>query len=148
MLFPRAFTVDEANALVPLLAERFKQISALLADGRRLQTALEEAETQVDTEGREGSRVAVASAGHLGQELSALEASLREHLWELMRAGVQVKALEPATVDVRALRKGQPVNLCWREGEPAFGHWHQLDETFADRHAIEDDGLFGATAVC
>jgi hypothetical protein len=143
MLLPKVFTVEEANALVPLLQEAFDRIHALVGRAQALRETIEATQTLaqrgVGTAAPQASRLSPV----LADELKSVERAVENELMDLHRLGVVVKALEPGTVDVWAQRGTEWVHLCWQNGEHGFGHWHAVHEGIAGRKAIASGDEFG-----
>jgi hypothetical protein len=125
MMFSRAFTLPEANALVPLLEESLGRVHAQFLEARALHDAIDSAK----------------DAGPAHKQLTVLERQMATSLAELTTWGVTVQALDPPLVEVPADREGRRVALSWQLGEPAFQHWHANDEVA--RHPIATGDDFG-----
>lgn len=142
MMLPRVFTVEEANALVPLLQESFDRIHALIGRAQALRETIE-ATKNVVQRGPDGAPQASRLSPVLTDELASVERAVEHELIQLHRLGVVVKALEPGTVDVWAQRGTDWVHLCWQNGETQFGHWHPVHEGIAGRKPIGSPDEFG-----
>jgi hypothetical protein len=139
MMFSRAFTLPEANALVPLLEESLSRVHAQFREARALHDELE-GQTAAVSPGR-GTGAPTGEAAR--RALSKLEKSITRSLVDVSTWGVSVKALDPPLVDVPATKDGQRVHLCWRLGEAGFSHWHPADEGLEGRRPIEAGDDFG-----
>jgi hypothetical protein len=117
----RHFGFEEANRLVPLLSETFEGVRPLAA---RVQELLQ---SPLDEAGE--------------KERDALVAKIQERLQPLLEMGIEVKAID-GLVDLRALRNGKTVYLCWRFGEEKITHWHDLESGFAGRRPIANSDEF------
>lgn len=129
----KLFTVEEANAMLPL-------VRAITSDVVRLSREIVERR----------QRLAVLSAGRkltegdpYGDELLAGErdlhqqiARLQEHLDELTALGVECKGGPEGLVDFPSWMDGRVVYLCWQYNEPEISHWHELDAGFAGRQSL------------
>lgn len=129
----KLFTVEQANALLPL-------VRAIATDLARLSREV--------IERRE--RVALLSAGRpaknrdmyseeLAQIMEELEKDgqqLQEYVEELRALGVEPKNGPEGLIDFPSLMDGRIVYLCWKLGEPEVLHWHELDAGFRGRQSL------------
>lgn len=127
MLHARHYTLEEASALLPRVAdliERMRSARDRLGD-REARKALAEAGT---TNG----------GGKPGRTVSEGFLELRESMVELRQLEVILRDLDRGLVDFPALREGREVYLCWQEGENEIGFWHEPDAGFAGRRPLDD----------
>lgn len=127
MLHARHYTLEEASALLPRVAdliERMRSARDRLGD-REARKALAEAGT---TNG----------GGKPGRTVSEGFLELRESMVELRQLEVVLRDLDRGLVDFPALREGREVYLCWQEGEDEIGFWHEPDAGFAGRRPLDD----------
>ncbi len=135
----RAFSVEQANAVLPHVRATFRRIEA----GR------EEARTRAD-------KIAVLDAlwghavldpanpdhaeleGHrkgLARIQRAIESLVRERL-----TGVGIRlpsgGVDHGLVDFPSTLEGRWVYLCWHAGESEVGYWHEIETGFAGRSHI------------
>jgi hypothetical protein len=131
----RRFTVDEANAELPLLARRIGRLRVLRDE---MQTHRERLAILWQ---RLEAGDAVLSA--IGERQAAIDA-LRDEGESLIDAiddlGVVLRDLDLGLVDFPAQVRGIPIYLCWRAGEPRIGFWHGREDGFAGRKPIETIG--------
>jgi hypothetical protein len=137
----RLFSLAEANAMVPLLRERF-------VVARELRDRLVEAQKLLGEAGRpiDGPEIQIdaAAPAHIQQmQRGAIEAvaALRTLLREVAELGVEVKAAD-GLVDFRSKLHGHVVYLCWKFGEERVSHYHELDAGFAGRQPLPSDADF------
>jgi hypothetical protein len=130
------FTVDEANATLPLLRAILRDVTALAQDLRdrhqrilRLQSA-----GKVDRAHDEEVQTMIA-------DFERDQDRMREYEAELQQLGVELKDYLTGLVDFRCWMDGREVYLCWRLGEPDIGHWHELDAGFAGRQKLRQQVL-------
>jgi len=121
----RHYTVEQANAALPWVAERLQQIRDALAvlEEPAQARALEHLNT-------------VAGGAYPGREAAAA-------LLAVMRAATQLEALDivlrdprQGLVDFPSIRDGDEVYLCWRLDEERVGWWHAPDTGFAGRQPL------------
>jgi hypothetical protein len=139
VIFPRVFTLPEANALVPLLEEHLGRIEALYGEARALHDTVEA--TPRAAEAGEIPTVADASQAHDG--IQRAEAQIRDEVRELFRYGANITSLNPPTVDLAAFLRGKPVRLSYALGDGEVAYWHTADAADA-RWPVDDDTAFGA----
>jgi hypothetical protein len=139
----RLFTVEEANAMLPLVRAIVMDLSQLSKD-------------VVERRERLGNLTANREhrpADFYSDEVAEIEAELERdtqqlygYVEELRQLGVEPKNGPEGLVDFPSLMDDRVVYLCWRLGEPEVMHWHDLDAGFAGRqslavHAGVDDEL-------
>lgn len=136
MKYRKHFTVEQANAMLPLVRAVAKDLSELSRD------VLDRRE-----------RLAHLTAGrnHLpndvySEELSQIDVELEkdgqrlgEFVRELNKLGVESKNPLDGLVDFPTLIDGREAYLCWKLGEPEVLFWHDLDAGFAGRQSLTAD---------
>ena len=125
MKHSRHYTLEEANAALPWVAETLVRLRAAregLSD-EEAREALAEAGPQ-------------NGGGDPGRVVSEAFLELRAALVRLQEAEVVLRDLDRGLVDFPAVRDGREVYLCWLEGEDAIGHWHDLEAGFAGREPL------------
>lgn len=136
----RLFTVDEANARLPL-------VRAITADLVQLARELSERRQRLAalTEGRDLRR-----GNPYEDELAQMEVDLvrdterlRHYVSELRELGVEPKGAVEGLVDFPALRDGRVVYLCWKLGEPEVAFWHELEAGYAGRQPLVAETVGG-----
>ncbi len=129
----RLYTLEEAQALLPVVLPVLERLRNAFAELRTLQAAVEAS--------RRGSAADGAltadpwsSAGE--NRMEQLSARVRAEASRLDAWGIEVK--DPATglIDFRSRRDGRVVYLCYRLGEPAIAYWHTLEAGFAGRQPL------------
>ena len=127
MLHSRHYSLDEASALLPWVAEQLE----------RLRSAR-------DRLGDVDARAALAATGQAngggqaGKVVSEGFLELRDSMLELRRREIVLRDLDRGLIDFPALREGREVYLCWEEGEPEIGFWHEPGAGFAGRRPLGD----------
>jgi hypothetical protein len=136
----RLFTIDQANAMLPLVRAICLDLSNLARDvmERRHRLALL-------TAGRE-----LKSGDPYSDELSQMEAELeqdaarlQEYVDELRQLGVEPKGAVEGLVDFPSDLDGRIVYLCWKLGEPEVLYWHDLDSGYAGRQPLTAGSVAG-----
>lgn len=121
------YTLEEASALLPWVAERLERMRAAR-----------------DRLGDLDARAALAATGQAngggapGKVVSEGFLSLRETMLELQRRDIVLRDLERGLIDFPSLRGDEEVYLCWVEDEAEIGFWHGPEEGFAGRRPLGD----------
>lgn len=132
----KTFTLDEAQALLPLLESLLKRA----IDSKR---AAQEVEVRLAELGRRiylvgGMRVNVGEAGRMRTEMEGHLQRVRESVAEIDAIGVQLKDIETGLLDFPCRIDDQVVLLCWRLGEASIEHWHTVEDGFKGRRPLDD----------
>ena len=133
-MYPRLFTVEEANALLPVLKplmERASQRIELLR--RRSRSAVRRDE--LDPESGDFMEKLQRDDG-VAQAIK----ELHELVQEIHDLGCVCKGVEEGLVDFPCSLGEEIVFLCWRYGEEAVSHWHRVEDGFAGRRPLLDGG--------
>jgi hypothetical protein len=125
MRHERHYSVEQANAALPWVAERLERLRAAR-------------EGLNDEEAREAlSGAAPANGGgEPGRVVGEAFVELQRALAELQGMEVVLRDLDRGLLDFPSLREGQEVYLCWQEGEDEIGWWHEPEAGFAGRHPL------------
>ena len=130
--FPRLFTVDEANELLPTLRPLIDQI---LENIQRLKSTSEEVirTGQLDPD-------APDLMDHLKQdgEITRLVGELKECVEKINECGCICKGVEQGLIDFPCLFGEEVVFLCWQIGETSVNHWHRIEDGFVGRKPLLD----------
>jgi hypothetical protein len=127
MRHSRHYTVHEANAARPWVAERVRRIRAarseLVALGERAGEALATLSSQTGGSypGRDVARPLVALS-RAADELQAVDVVLRDP--------------DRGLVDFPAIRDGEEIYLCWLVDEDQIRFWHAPEAGFAGRRPL------------
>lgn len=134
----RNFSVEAANALLPMVRDAFAQ-------ARPLHQRLVEVSAEMRARGfapamRPGVQIE-AAASSWQSELEAIAVKIDALLRPLSELGVEIKAVE-GLADFPSQHHGRTVHLCWHWDEPSVGWFHEVDAGFAGRRKIEDATAF------
>lgn len=125
----RSFTVDQANATLPLVR---RIVQDLVQDYR----AWRETVTQFEwISGQPGADP--AERDRLGERAEELAARIEGYTSELASIGCLCKDFNVGLIDFYGRHEERDVFLCWKLGEPAVEHWHELDGGFSGRQPID-----------
>ena len=132
--FPRLFTVDEANALLPTLRPLLEKV---LENIRRLKSRSErvivdgnldpDAPNLMDDLRRDG-------------EIEKLVTEIKLSVDEIHGYGCTCKGVEQGLIDFPCMLGSEVVFLCWQLGEPKVAFWHRVEDGFAGRKNLLDVG--------
>jgi len=126
----KIFTIDEARALLPLIAP---EIADLVATFQQIRSEIEQ------TAGQTGLDIDSPDlAGHLEARgvVGRLFEKVRSGLERIHDHGCIVNGPEAGLVDFPCLYNNEIVFLCWKHGEPTIGHWHRIPDGFAGRRPL------------
>ncbi len=140
-LFSKFFTIEEANATLPL-------VKAIATDLATLSREVIERRERLATlhNNRRPSKTLDAYGEELVQiedELTKDAQRLREYVEELRALGVEPKNGPEGLIDFPCQMDGRAVYLCWKLGEPEILHWHEIDAGFRGRQPLYADSIAG-----
>jgi Uncharacterized conserved protein (DUF2203) len=121
----RHYTVEQAEAARPWVAERVARIQAALEQLRSPAARAALDDIDATTGGAwPGRTVATAVLALLtaAEQLEAMDIVLRD--------------ADRGLVDFPSIRDGEEVYLCWQAGEPRVAFWHDPDAGFAGRQPL------------
>jgi hypothetical protein len=138
---PKTFTVQQAQALLPVLKSLLK--SAM--NGKKLveqfEKELQDLRHRILLTG--GLSVDVTNlAGRRAERDKAMQ-EIKDALAEVHAIGVQVKDLDIGLLDFPCAVENEVVLLCWRLGEEKIEYWHSQEEGFKGRKPIDERILRG-----
>jgi hypothetical protein len=127
MLHSRHYTLEEASALLPWVAE---QLGRLRSARDRL--------GDVDARAALAATGQANGGGQAGKTVSEGFLELRGLMLELREREIVLRDLDRGLIDFPALRGDEEVYLCWEEGEAEIGFWHEPEAGFAGRRSLDD----------
>ena len=130
--FPRLFTVNEANLLLPVLRPIIERI---LENLRRLKI---KSEAVIRNEQLDPDAPNFMEQLRRDDEIAKLIEQIKNGVEEIHSHGCVCKGVEQGLIDFPCLLGAETVFLCWQFGEPSVGHWHRIDDGFAGRRALID----------
>jgi hypothetical protein len=127
------FTIDEANATLPLVGRIVTDLVGLSRDvvQRRQRLA-------AIGQGRhpEQNEFYLQERLQMERELDEDNRRLREYVEELRELGVEPTDTVEGAVDFPAVLDGRKVFLCWKLGEPEILYWHAAEAGFGERQPL------------
>lgn len=135
----RAFRVEEANVLVPLMewvleeSERLREVATGHADSRQVLELIWGERLR-----EPGCPDHAEAAAHDAAVLAAGDEVLRILRGEVAARGIRLPPGGPehGLLDFPTTWEGRWVYLCWRRGEPRVQAWHEVDEGCAERQPV------------
>jgi hypothetical protein len=131
--FPRLFTVNEANDLLPKLRPLVEQV---LENIRRLKGA---SESVIRRTGLDPEAPNLMNRLRDDGEIAKLIGQVKGCVDEINGYGCICKGVEQGLIDFPCLLGAEVVFLCWQIGEPSIGYWHRIEDGFAGRKPLLDD---------
>lgn len=135
----KTFTLEEANALLPVVESLLGQVIAAKEEAQRLESEIQSLRQRIFLSG--GMTVDIAGVARNRTEGEAQVQRAKEVLAEMDVIGVQVKDLDTGLLDFPCRVDGELVLLCWRRGESRIEYWHTLEAGFRGRQPL--DARFG-----
>jgi hypothetical protein len=132
----RTFTLDEAQALVPVLESLLRAAMESKKLIESVDTEFQEVAHRVFLNG--GTFLNIVPLARRKAEREKAVQRVKDSLAEIDAIGVQVKDLDIGLLDFPCEVEGRTVLLCWKLGEKSITHWHGVNEGFAGRKRIDE----------
>jgi hypothetical protein len=132
----KTFTLDEAQALLPLLENLLKRAMDGKKAAESIEGRLQELSRKIFLSG--GLFVDVASVRRQRTALESHVQAAKDSVAEIDAIGVQVKDLDTGLLDFPCQLEGDIVLLCWRLGEGRIDYWHTVEDGFRGRQPIDE----------
>ena len=132
----KTFTLDEAQALLPVLESLLKRAIEGKQAAESAETDLSELARRIYLSG--GMKLDTAKVAKMRADMEGHLQRVRESIAEIDAIGVQVKDLETGLLDFPFRLDDDVVLLCWRMGEPAIEHWHTTEAGFKGRQPVDE----------
>lgn len=132
----KTFTLEEANALLPVVESLLEQVIAAKEEAERLEGEIQSLRQRIFLSG--GMTVDIASVARNRADAEAQVQKAKESLGEIDSIGVQVKDLDTGLLDFPCRIDGDLVLLCWRRGERRIEFWHTLESGFRGRQPLDE----------
>jgi hypothetical protein len=124
--FPKLFSVEEANALLPKLQELLQDL-ALHRDALREKAP--HLEPILRAAGADGG-------GRVGSEYGVEAYNLYLAIERIRELGVLLKDLDMGLLDFPHERDGRVVFLCWHPPEERVEYWHEIEAGYPGRQPL------------
>jgi len=135
----RLFTVEEANAMLPLVRAIASDIAELAQNLMERRERLQETLAARPALRRDPYSEEILQ---VQREMEADAARLQKYVEELRELGVEAKGPQ-GLVDFPSLLDGRVVYLCWKLGESEVCHWHDIHGGFAGRQPLPSGVVTG-----
>jgi hypothetical protein len=138
----KAFTVAEANSLIPDLRDVFRGVnyykSKIRERGRRLEVLKLLWEEAVADPSNPDYQDFVACKRSIETDVGEIERLIQE---EIVRRGIRFPTggIENGLVDFPTTYSGRWVYLCWQNNEPELQYWHETNTGFPGRQKITNE---------
>jgi hypothetical protein len=132
----RTFTLEEAQALLPVLESLLKRAIDGKKSAEEIETRLQELRQRIFLSG--GMQVNVVTVMRQRNELEKLVQQAKDAVAEIDSIGVQVKDLETGLLDFPCVVDGEIVLLCWKVGESRIEYWHTVEAGFRGRQPLDE----------
>lgn len=126
------FTLDEANALVPWLAETFRKLDL----ARQEYVVLQERLSQERLSEMPKDPGCADETSQIEANVELLARQIEEGVEEILDRGIIVRDVATGLVDFPSQREGREVYLCWIGGEDQIDFWHETNQGFAHRERL------------
>lgn len=126
------FTLKEANAALPSVIKKFKDLVNLKNEVVKIQT-------EIETNPKYMSSFKDYSLKK--QELNTAISNFYKSIEVIESSGVMIKSIDEGLLDFPSLRFNEEIWLCWKEGENEIKFWHGKDEGFNGRKPVENVDL-------
>ncbi len=137
----KAFTVEEADAMIPSLVEVFRGIEVEKRTIRELANKIDVLEllwgNALRDEDIPDHQEFASHREGIDRSLLAIQQAVEEHI---LGRGLRfpMGGIEQGLVDFPTTYAGRWVFLCWKLGERRLTHWHEVDAGFQGRRKITD----------
>lgn len=128
------FTLKDANEILPVVIQKFKNIESMKNEVFKIQNEMENNPRYMSN---------FEDYVIKKQELNSAISNLYKSIEELEKMGVMVKSIDEGLLDFPSKRFEEEVWLCWKEGETEIKFWHGKDEGFMGRKpiSVSDESL-------
>lgn len=132
----KTFTLEEAQALLPVLGSLLKRALDARQSAVRIDRELQQLSQRIYLSG--GMNVDVLRVSRQRAALDDHLQQVQDSVAEIDSIGVEVKDLESGLLDFPCRIEDEVVLLCWKQGEPRIAHWHTMDDGFRGRKPIDE----------
>ena len=130
----RRFTVEQANATLPLVR---RIVEDIVAQYRVWNEKLNE----IDLVAASGRAADAEVAERLAHEAQAIAREIEGFRRELAALGIEIKDKGVGLIDFPSTMGDKPILLCWRLGESEVGFWHDENAGYAGRQPLVSESV-------
>jgi hypothetical protein len=133
-MLPTYFTIQEANAALPNVIQKFKALQRQRAEVQKIEAQLNS---------QMGMSFNLGDYATLKKQLNSAVTKFYTAVEDLENSGVILKSIEEGLLDFPSKRFDEDVWLCWKEGETEIKFWHEKDVGFMGRKplSVSDESL-------
>ena len=128
---PKFYSVDEANARIPLLQSILRDVTELSHELKGLHERL----ILLQTDGSLDAELE-RDVARLAAEMDARQLTMNGYIRELAQLGAVLKDDFMGLVDFPAWLDGREICLCYKLGETEIGFWHEVDGGYHGRRPL------------
>jgi len=132
----KTFTLEEAQAVLPVVEALLKRASAARESALDVEEELQQLKQRIFVSG--GMQVDVPSVFRRRNALAVYQQQVEESVAEINAIGVEVKDLDAGLLDFPCMLGSEVVLLCWKQGESRITHWHTQQDGFRGRKPIDE----------
>jgi hypothetical protein len=126
------FTLKDANAMLPSVIKKFKNLVNMKNEVNRIQSELESNPKYMSS---------FKDYVLKKQELNSAILNFYKALEDIESVGIVIKSVDEGLLDFPSLRFNEEIWLCWKDGETEIKFWHGKDEGFNGRKPVESVDL-------
>ena len=126
------FTLEEANALVSWLQQKFHELETRRQEYITLKKRFDEIVHDPTKDGSTDDPELAQTAA----SLKDLAAQIEDTVQEILDRGIIVRDVNSGLVDFPSQRDGREIFLCWIGGEDRIEFWHETDQGFENRKPL------------
>ena len=126
------FTLKEANAMLPSVIKKFRNLINVKNEVIRIQSELESNPKYMSS---------FKDYVLKKQELNSVISNFYKAIEDIESVGVVIKSMDEGLLDFPSLMFNEEIWLCWKDGENEIKFWHGKDEGFNGRKPVENVDL-------
>jgi hypothetical protein len=132
----KIFTLEEANALLPVVESLLDRAIRAKEEAERLEGEMQLLRQRIFLAG--GMTMDVVGVQRNRKDTEAHLQTAKDALAEIDAIGVQVKDIDTGLLDFPTRVDGELVLLCWRRGETRIEYWHTVEAGFRGRQPLDE----------
>ncbi|HEX4209933.1 MAG TPA: DUF2203 domain-containing protein [Candidatus Binataceae bacterium] len=129
--FPKLFSADEANSLIPRLEVLIRDLQDNAGSLRERIQEFAATDDQIES-------MRLQEIVELHPELKGAASRMAEIVGEIEELGCYLKDIDLGLIDFATEMDDDVVFLCWQYGEQRVLAWHSIDSGFAHRRPLPD----------
>lgn len=129
--FPKLFSADEANSLIPRLEVLIRDLQDNAGNLRERIQELAATDDKVDS-------MRLQEIVELHPELKGAASRMAEIVGEIEELGCFLKDIDLGLIDFATEMEDDVVFLCWQYGEQRVLAWHSIESGFGQRRPLPD----------